>query len=138
MSVADAELEWSFAEVDRRHLLGQELGTETHCLIAKLDHQLRAHDAFGKARKVLDVGREHQLAARLIGCARRLALDDERLQVCPRRVDRGSETGRTGPDDDHVMVAHASPVSNRLRIIIEPPMTSSPPTTMYEAQIDES
>ena len=53
-------------------------------------------------------------------------------------VDGGSETGRTGPDDDDVVVAHASSVSNRLRIISDPPMTSSPPRTMYEAQIDES
>ena len=105
--VADADLERPLAEVDRGDLLGEELGAEALGLLAELDHQLRAHDPVGEAGEVLDVGGEHQLPAGLIGGARRLALDDERLQVGARRVDGGGEAGRAGADDDDVVVAHA-------------------------------
>jgi hypothetical protein len=59
-------------------------------------HQLRALDAVGEARVVLDVAGEHQLAAR------RGAGDDDRLEVGARRVDRGGQAGRAGADDEHL------------------------------------
>ena len=67
----------------------------------------------GKPGIVLDVARDHELAAR------RVAADDDRLEVGPRRVDRGGQAGRAGADDDHLgVVAAASrrrrPVAARL------------------------
>ena len=136
--LAHADLERPLAEVDSGDLLGEELGAEAHRLLAEPDHQLRAHDPLGEAGEVLDVGGQHQLPAGLIGCARRLALDHEWVQVGARGVDGGSEAGRAGADDDDVMVAHAWSSTYRLRIASEPPSTKSPPMTMYDDQTDES
>ena len=61
-------------------------------------HQLRALDAVREARVVLDVARQHQLAAR------RRACEDDRLEVGPRRVDRGGQAGRAGSDDQELGV----------------------------------
>ena len=56
-------------------------------------HEVRALDAIGEARVVLDVRGEHQLPAR---CR---AGEDDRLEVGPGGVDRGGQAGRTRPDD---------------------------------------
>ena len=52
----------------------------------------------GEARVVLDVARQHQLAAR------RGAGQDDRLEVGPGRVDRGGQAGRAGADDQQLGV----------------------------------
>ena len=62
----------------------------------KLRHQLGAHDALGEPGVVLDVRRDHQLAA---GPE---PLDDEGLQVGARGVQRGRVPGRASADDDEV------------------------------------
>lgn len=51
-------------------------------LSTQVAHQVGPHDAFGKTGKVLDVGGVHQRTAGLDG-----ALEDQRVQVGPRRVD---------------------------------------------------
>ena len=56
--------------------------------------------AVGEARVVLDVGGEHQLAAGLVARARRFALEHERGEVGPGRVDRRRQAGGAGADDD--------------------------------------
>ena len=65
-------------------------------------HQLRTLDALREARVVLDVAGDHQLAAG------RVAADHDRLEVGPRRVDRGGQPGRPAADDDHVAVVAAA------------------------------
>ena len=72
-------------EVDLVDVGGDELGAEALGLLAELRHEIGTDDAVGEARVVLDVGRQHELAAGLD------ALDDERLQVGARGVDRGRE-----------------------------------------------
>ena len=62
-------------EVDPVDVGGDELGAEALGLLAELRHELGAEDAVGEAGVVLDVGREHELAA---GAD---AFDDERMQV---------------------------------------------------------
>ena len=130
--IADPHLERPLAEVDRGDLLGQELGTETLRLLTELDHQLGAHDAVGEARVVLDLGGQHQLPARLIAGAGRLAFDDQWLEVGPRRVDGRGQPGRTGSDDDHIANLgrgrHFEPfVSSRASRFL---MQNSPPSVM--------
>ena len=72
-------------------------------------HQLGAHDPVGEAGVVLDVGRQHELAAGLVAGRRRLALEHERAQVGPGGVDGGGEPGGAGTDDDDVAdVGHGS------------------------------
>ena len=63
---------------------------------AEVLHHLGPEDAVGVARVVLDVARDHQLAAPLE------ALDDERLQVRARRVERSRVAGRAAADDDQL------------------------------------
>ena len=45
------------------------------CMLA-VHHELWAHDAVGKAREVLDLGRQHELTAGLVAVRGRFALDD--------------------------------------------------------------
>ena len=75
-------------EVDAIDVGGDELGAEAHRLLAELRHELGSEDPGGKARVVLDVGGEHELPARAD------PFDDERVQVCPRGVDRRGQAGR--------------------------------------------
>ena len=76
------------AEVDALDVLVHEAGPEAGRLLAEEVHQLGALDAVRKARVVLDVAGQHQLATR------HGAGDDERLEVGPRGVDRGGQAGR--------------------------------------------
>ena len=59
-------------------------------------HHLGPHDAVGVARVVLDVARDHQLAAPLE------ALDHERLELGARGVERCRVAGRAAADDDQL------------------------------------
>ena len=61
-----------------RDVVGDELGAEALGLAAEVVHHLGPHDPVGVARVVLDVARDHQLAAPLE------PLDHERLQVGAR------------------------------------------------------
>ena len=83
-------------EVDAIDVGGHELGAEPLGLLAELRHEVGTEDSVGKTRVVLDVGGQHELAARL------QALDDERMQVGARGVDRSGEARRAGSDDDDV------------------------------------
>jgi hypothetical protein len=75
-------------------------------LAPELGHHLGAHDAVGVARVVLDVARDHQLAAPVE------ALDHERLQVRPRRIEgRGVPGGAAADDDQIAYVSHSIPSS---------------------------
>ena len=99
--VPDADAERPLGEVDPRDVVGQELGAEPLGLAAEVLHHHRPHDAVGIAGVVLDVGGDHQLAAPVE------ALDHERVEVRPRRVQRRGVARRAASDDDHVAyVAH--------------------------------
>jgi hypothetical protein len=90
-------------ELDVGGLIGDEARSEALRLIAELLHQLRAHDALGEAGVVLDVRRLLEQAAP------EEALDDERVEVGARGVQRGGIAGRPAPDDDDVLdVRHGS------------------------------
>ena len=65
-------------------------------LLAELRHQLRPEDPLREARVVLDVARDHQLAARDD------AGEDDRVEVGPRGVDRGGQAGGPGADDQEL------------------------------------
>ena len=93
-------------ELDAVDLVGHQARAEALGLLAQLLHQLRAHDALGEARVVLDVGRLLQQPAP------GEALDHERVEVGARGVQRGGVAGGAAADDDHVLdVAHL--ISNR-------------------------
>ena len=83
-------------EIDAGHVDREDLRAEPGGLLLHLVHQLRPQDPVGEARIVLDVGGQHQLAAGLH------ALEHQRLEVGPGGVERRRESGRAGPDHDHV------------------------------------
>ena len=69
------------------------LGADMLGLLLHLLHQPGALDDVGKARIVLDVGGDGELAAGLD------ALDQDRLEHGARGIDRGGVAGRAGADD---------------------------------------
>ena len=73
-----------------------ELGAEALGLAAEVGHHLGPDDAVGVAGVVLDVARDHQLAAPLE------ALDHERLQLGARCVERSGVPGGAAADDDQL------------------------------------
>ena len=87
--VADVHPERPLGEVDARDVVGHELRAEALGLAAEVGHHRRPDDAVGVARVVLDVARDHQLAAPVE------ALDDERGQVGARGVE-GCRVARPG------------------------------------------
>ena len=129
--VAHPDLERALGEVDRGGLGGEELGAEAAGLLAAAHHQLGAHDALGEAGEVLDLGREHQLAAGLVARATRFALDDEGSEVGAGGVDRSRQPGRARADDENRMVAHAASAGLlwRRRSTTKPTIIISPPVT---------
>ena len=100
-------LDAAVGELDPVDVVGDEAGPEALGLGAELAHHLRAHDPLGVARVVLDVGRVLQLAAPLE------ALEDERLEVGARGVERRRVAGGPAADDDYVLdlllLCHFSP-----------------------------
>jgi hypothetical protein len=84
-------------QLDLRRLIGDEPRAEALGLVAEVLHHLRAHHAGGVARVVLDVG------GLLEQPAPGEALDDERVQVRARRVERGRVPGGPAADDDDVL-----------------------------------
>ena len=98
-SVPRAQMpERALGEVDPVDVDIDHPGTEALRLGAHRGHQLRALDAVGEARVVLDVAGQHQLAAG------RRARQDDRLEVGPRGVDGRGQAGRPGADDDDLGV----------------------------------
>src|SRR6185295_16580574 len=73
-------------------------GAEAPRLLAHLVHQLGAEDPLREAGVVLDLGRDRQLAARLV------PLEDQRREVGARGVERGGQAGRAGAEDDQAVL----------------------------------
>ena len=82
LALVDREREGTAREIDRLQAPARELGVEALGLAAEAVHHLRPEDALGKAGVVVDVGREHELAARNVGgIVATAAFDDQRLEV---------------------------------------------------------
>ena len=94
--VADPDAERPLREVDARDVVGEELRAETLGLAAEVLHHRRAQHAVGITGVVLDVARDHQLAAPAE------AFDHQRLEVCARGVERSRVPGRAASDHDHI------------------------------------
>ena len=100
VGVADPDLERPGRHVDAADLGRAQLGIEALGLGPHDAHELGAHDPVDEPGVVLDLGRQHQLAAGLVAGRRGLALEDERLELGPRRVQGGGEARRPAADDD--------------------------------------
>ena len=96
-------------QVDAVDVDVDDLRSEALGLGAEQVHQVRALDPVREARVVLDVAGQHQLAAG------RRAGEDDRLEVGPRRIDRGGQAGRTGADDQELRLGAASCRRSRVR-----------------------
>ena len=101
------------AELDRGHVAAHDLGAEALGLRPHFGHQIRPHDAVLVPGEILDHGRQHELPTGLD------ALDNQRRQIRPRRVQGRSQPGRSRSDDDHVphlvvLLAGLVPSFNRL------------------------
>ena len=101
--------ERALGEVDPIDVDIDEARPEALGLGAHRGHQLGALDALGEARVVLDVARQHQLAAR------RGAGQHDGLEAGARRVDRGGQPGRAGTDDQQLGVDPAAPARDGRR-----------------------
>ena len=91
-------------QVELDDVLVEDLGPELLGLLLHLGHELGAHDAFGEAGEVLDLGGVHELTTGLDGTR-----DEERGEVRARRIDRGGEARRAGTDDDDLSHCSAFP-----------------------------
>src|SRR6185503_4119397 len=99
------KLKRSFAEIDFGDPGFHKLGSEAFSLVAKLLHQLKTFNAFGKTEIVFDVRGDHQLAAGrrlLFGVGR--GVDKQRFQAGARGVNRGGEAGWTRSNDHNVLL----------------------------------
>src|SRR5436305_895837 len=90
-------LDAAVGELDPVDVVADEAGPEALGLGAELGHHLRTHDPVRIARVVLDLGRVLQLPAPLE------TLENQRLEVCPRGVERCGVAGGPTADDDYVL-----------------------------------
>jgi hypothetical protein len=84
-------------QLDARGVVRDVARAEALGLLAEVLHHLRAHHAQRVAGVVLHVGRLLEQAAP------REALDDERIEVRARRVQRRGVARGTAADNDHVL-----------------------------------
>lgn len=84
---------------------GQKFRAEPFGLRSHFFHELWPQDALGEAGIVLDLRCRGQLPAGLP------AFNQQRREISPRRIERGSETGWAGTDNDDI--AHAGNVTHR-------------------------
>src|ERR687891_983557 len=108
--VADVHPERPLREIDAGHVVGDELGTETLRLTPEVGHHRRPEDPVGVARVVLDIARDHQLAAPVE------PLDHEGIEIGARCVERRGVAGGAAADDDHV----ANVVHGKLSLYVSP------------------
>ena len=94
--VPDPDAERALREVDLRHVVGDELCAEALGLLPEFLHHLRAEHAAGIAGVVLDVARDHQLAAPVD------PFDHQRGHVRPGGVEGSGVSGGGPADHDHL------------------------------------
>src|SRR5262245_59121864 len=90
------ELERPVAQIDLAHVVADELGPHMLGLLLHLLHQPGTLDDVCKARIVLDIGGDGELATGLD------ALKEDRLQHGAGGIDRGRIARRPGADDDEL------------------------------------
>lgn len=93
------------SEIDRRDIAREELRPKPFCLRSHLLHQLRSHDALSKAWVILNFRGRRELPAGLP------PFNEQRREVGSRRIDGGSQSSWTRPDDNNIV--HARTVSQR-------------------------
>jgi hypothetical protein len=91
---SDPDPERAPGEIDLRDVVGEELGAETLGLPAQVLHHFGPEDAVRVARIVLDIARDHQLAAP------GETFDHERVQIGTGAVERSRVGGGTAADDN--------------------------------------
>src|SRR5690606_40821644 len=96
-TVAD-QAERALRQVGSVDLVEDDLGVEALGVGLHARHQVRAHQAVGVARPVVDLGGRHQLAALL------QPGDDHRLEVGAGGVDGGGPAGGAGTEDEQARV----------------------------------
>ena len=96
LAAVAGEPERPLREIDRRDVVGDELRADMFGLRAHLLHQPRALDRRGEARIILDVGRDHELAAGL------KTRDQHGFEHGAGRINGGGIAGRAGADDDEL------------------------------------
>ncbi len=101
----DRERERFRLEMNRIHVTGQKLRAEPFRLGPHFLHELRAHDALGKAGIVFDLCRRSQLSAGLP------AFYEQRREIRPCGIDRGGESCR--PRADNHDVSHTGKFNTR-------------------------
>jgi hypothetical protein len=93
---ADVQQKWALAQIDASEMRHAVFSSETLRLLAHVLDQLRAKNAFGEAREILDQRGERELSAGFV------AFDDQRFQIGARGVEGGRVSGTAGADDDDV------------------------------------
>ncbi len=83
-------------------VVGLNACAESDGLLFKAGHHLRTGHAFRESGVVFNFGGHHQLTTRKHEAGHRLGAPgkDQRFKVCPRRVDGGCPTSRSGTNDD--------------------------------------
>ena len=87
----------------------EQLGLEAGGLLLHALHELGTQHGVGEAGEVLDLGGQHELAARVD------ALQHHGLQVGPGGVQGGGQTGGAGPQDDDVAFVHHVELHSSIR-----------------------
>src|SRR5580765_6415281 len=98
MNLVNAKMqeERPFTQVSAAKMRHAVFRAKAFGLLPHVFDQLWAHDSLGKSGEVLHQGGHGKLSAGLV------AFDDQRLQVGARRIQSGSVSGTSGPDDDNV------------------------------------
>src|SRR5262249_14316671 len=125
--LTDPHLEGAPREVDPLRVGGDDLGALSLRLLAETHHELLPRDLLRKARIVLHVAREHELAARDEPAGVE-ALYAEGSQVRARGVDGRGQPRRAGTDDDDLVMAGLA----HARFLSIAPEGMSPPERLRE------
>jgi hypothetical protein len=94
--VAGPDREGLGGEIDGRDVPAHDLGAKPLGLHPHLGNEIRPHDPVTEPRPVLDQRRQRQLPARFE------PLDQQRLQIGARGIERRGQAGGTRADDDDV------------------------------------
>jgi hypothetical protein len=106
LALVDVQGERTARKVHLLQAAAGELRGEAFRLPAEAFHHLRPEDALRESGVVVDIGGEHELAARHVsGIVAAAALHDQRLQVRPGGVQGGGQAGGARPEDDDTVLA---------------------------------
>src|ERR1700756_2003342 len=105
-----SDLERALVKINFGHGAGLELRAEFLRLLAYVLDEFGSEDAVRETGEILNVRGKRKLAARFV------AIENERLQVRARGVNRGSEASTAAPDDNDVVHSRfLQPLDSALR-----------------------